>query len=71
MTKEDHANKIIATTAEYFMAQRIKPDMPDYVTRLVDHHKVMQAAMKTKQTVDEGDAAALEAAIARIGEYYK
>jgi len=34
MTKDDHAAKIQATIADYFLAQRIKADSPRYVEQL-------------------------------------
>ena len=75
--KEAHAGKIMTSIAEYFMAQRIKPVEPgadgydDYVKKLAEHHAVMVAAMKTKQTADPASSDALAAAIEVIAPYYK
>ena len=41
-----------------------------YLKSLADHHAVMRAAMKTKQTVDPAAAEALEAAIKNLAEHY-
>jgi nickel superoxide dismutase len=52
MNKEEHAQKIISTSCDYFLTQRIKPDAEDYLERLEKHHRVILGAMKAKQTVD-------------------
>lgn len=72
MTKETHASQIIEVMAEYFLAQRVKPgeDMAKYHHALADHHAVILAAMKTKQTVDPKAVATLRAAIDKLAEYY-
>ena len=75
-TKEEHATKIQHTIAQYFLTQRVKPvpaggqDYDPYVTKLVRHHQVMVAAMKTKQTVDPRRVEQLRAAIEAIAGYY-
>ncbi len=74
--KEEHATKIQHTVAQYFLTQRVKPvpaggqDYDTYVTKLVRHHQVMVAAMKTKQTVDPRRVEQLRAAIEAIAGYY-
>ncbi len=74
--KEIHATKIQDTIAQYFLNQRVKPARQgtqawnDYVMRLVQHHAVMVAAMKTKQTVDPRKVAELRETIEAIGVYY-
>ena len=45
------------------MAQRIKPDNPDYAKQLTAAHTVMIAAMKAKQSADAATAKTLEKAI--------
>lgn len=62
-TKEAHASNIQTVMCDYFLAQRIKTDDPKYVEKLTAAHKVIVAAMKTKQTADAGNAAALTKAI--------
>jgi nickel superoxide dismutase len=77
MNKEEHATRIQHTIAQYFLTQRVKPKAPDtedyadYVTRLAEHHAVMVAAMKTKQTVDPDAVVTLRRSIERIGRYYR
>ncbi len=75
-TKENHATKIQDTIAQYFLTQRVKPARQgtqafnDYIMRLAQHHAVMIAAMKTKQTVDPQRVVALGEAIEAIAVYY-
>jgi nickel superoxide dismutase len=75
-TKEEHATRIQHTIAQYFLTQRVKPApaggqaYDTYVTSLVQHHQVMVAAMKTKQTVDPQQVEQLRAAIEAIAGYY-
>lgn len=75
-TKEIHATKIQDTIAQYFLNQRVKPARQgtqafnDYIMRLVQHHAVMIAAMKTKQTVDPQRVVGLRKAIEAIAVYY-
>lgn len=75
-TKEEHASHIIETVALYFLTQKVKevesgaPDYRAYVQKLADHHAVMRAAMKTKQTVDPAAVKALEASIKNLAKHY-
>jgi nickel superoxide dismutase len=76
MTKEEHATQIEETIARYFLCQRVKAvpagadGYDEYVQKLVRHHRVMVAAMHTKQTVDPARVAELRAAIEAIAVYY-
>ena len=76
ITKEDHAANIITTVSEYFLTQKVKPVSGDdeghaaYLALLEDHHLVMNAAMKAKQNSDPAAAAALRAALDRLGSHY-
>ena len=70
MNKEDHAEKIIATISNYFLTQRIKPGQKDYAERLIKHHAVIIAAMKTKQNADEKFATTLKQRIEALSGYY-
>lgn len=76
MNKETHATKIQDTIAQYFLHQRVKPvaegaDGYDaYVTQLVDHHAVMVAAMKAKQSTDLATVTALREAVQKLEAYY-
>jgi nickel superoxide dismutase len=53
VNKEEHANRIQHTVQHYFMTQRIKPDAEKYEEKVVVLHKMLLAAMKCKQTVDD------------------
>ena len=76
-TKEDHASHIIKVVSEYFLAQKVKPVSPGadgynaYLKKLADHHAVIVAAMKTKQSVDESPVDALNRAIDALAPHYK
>jgi hypothetical protein len=74
LTKEDHANKIITTIGEYCLCQRVKPSEfiseADYLQALKIHHTVMQAAMKTKQSMDLKSCEELEHAIDDLAKIY-
>ncbi len=75
-TKEQHASHIITTVAEYFLTQKVKAvpandaGYQKYLQSLALHHRVMRAAMKTKQTVDPESAAALRVAVEELGKLY-
>lgn len=83
-TKESHATAIITVISEYFLTQKLKPvpapgdDATDdqraahaaYLAALADHHAVMVAAMKTKQSADPATATALKAAITRLHTHW-
>jgi len=76
ITKESHAQQIQDTIAQYFLAQRVKAapvgsDAYDaYLKKLAEHHAVIVAAMKAKQTVDPKAAETLLNAIKTISAYY-
>jgi len=75
-TKEDHATHIIDVVSEYFLTQKVKvvaagaEGYEQYLKRLADHHAVMVAAMKTKQTVDPASVDALSHAIEALAAHY-
>ena len=75
-TKEAHASDIITTVSEYFLTQKVKPVAPGsdgydvYLKKLADHHAVMVAAMKTKQSADQAAVAALGKAIDQLASHY-
>jgi nickel superoxide dismutase len=50
--KEEHATKIQHTISQYFMTQRLRPDAQKYPDKLSVLHKMLQAAMKCKQSID-------------------
>ncbi|MBC8868278.1 MAG: hypothetical protein H8E44_02615 [Planctomycetes bacterium] len=75
-TKESHATNTQHIVAQYFLTQRIKPGADDaankaYIKNLVAAHRVMQAAMKCKQTVDTANAEALKKAILDLYRAYE
>ena len=77
-TKEEHASHIIETVSTYFLTQKVKA-VPDsdkkahkaYLAKLADHHAVMRAAMKTKQTVSADTVAALKKAVDGLQAHYE
>ena len=76
MTKEKHAQQIIDTVSDYFLAQKIKPVAPGaeaydaYLHTLADHHAVIVAAMKAKQKADPETAEALRDAVTALSPYW-
>lgn len=70
VNKEKHAQKIIDTISNYFLTQRINPEMKDYTLRLVKHHSVIIAAMKAKQNTDDKFAEKLTGTIKALAIYY-
>ncbi len=70
MNKEKHAQNIISTITDYFLTQRVKSKQEDYAERLIKHHTVIVAAMKTKQSADLGFASSLKASIEALLPYY-
>lgn len=74
MTKEDHANKIIAIISDYCLCQRVKrsnfASEGEYLQALKLHHDVMQAAMKAKQSMDIVSCEVLELAVEDLSKMY-
>lgn len=68
--KEDHAQKIITTMADYFLTQRVTPEQKDYAERLAKHHAVILAAMKAKQNSDAATVKKLEQSVQALAPYY-
>jgi len=50
--KEEHATMIQHIISQYFMTQRVRPDSEKYSDTLSVLHKMLQAAMKCKQSID-------------------
>lgn len=75
-TKEVHASHIIQVVSEYFLTQKVKTVAPGadgydgYLKKLADHHAVMVAAMKAKQSADPGTADKLQGAIDALAGHY-
>ncbi len=77
-TKEHHAEQIMRTIADYFMAQKITPRAATqkkqhaaYLERLMRHHQVMVAAMKCKQSSDRKAVKGLERTLNAITKYWR
>jgi len=70
MNKEKHAQNIIDTISDYFLTQRVKADQKDYAERLIKHHTVIVAAMKTKQHVEMENVDELKNSIEALIPYY-
>ena len=76
VTKEAHASDIITVVAEYFLTQKLKPVAAGgegydvYLKKLANHHGVMVAAMKTKQSADPASVANLNKAIDKLAGHY-
>ena len=74
--KEEHAEKFMEIITQYFMTQRIKVIAPgvdgydDYVKKVTLSHKMMQTAMKCKQTIDNSNALALRILLKEFEELY-
>ena len=68
--KEKHAQNIISTISDYFLTQRVKPSQKDYAERLIKHHAVILAAMKSKQNIDLKYAKKLKKCVKALLAYY-
>lgn len=74
--KENHAQNIQDMAQTYFLAQRVKvvekngKGYGDYVKSTTALHKIIVAAMKTKQSMDDNKVEALEAAISAYEKHY-
>jgi nickel superoxide dismutase len=77
-TKEQHAERIMRTIADYFLAQKIQPPAAAadataraaYLERLGRHHAVMVQAMKCKQSAGREPLEALNKALEAIAGYW-
>jgi len=70
---EEHAQKIVTTMADYFLAQKVRKadrSEEEYKVLLVLHHAVMVAAEKIKQCAEFGAVDALDAAIHALKPVY-
>lgn len=70
VTKEKHAQDIIASISDYFLTQRVKPKQKDYTERLTKHHSVIIAAMKAKQNADMSFVKSLKKTVEALAPYY-
>ena len=76
VNKEVHADELSDIVTYYFMAQRIKPGMPEYVNKLSLLHELLVTSMKVKQEADLAHVAKLNELIhafkhAYLGEDHK
>ncbi len=70
MNKEHHATEIQTITAQYFMTQRIKPDVKDYTQKLSLLQQILVYSMKCKQTTDLKNVAKLRDLIKQFHQLY-
>ena len=70
MNKEKHSQNVIDTISDYFLTQRVKSSQQDYTERLIKHHRVIVAAMKTKQNADSRYTTELKHSIEALAPYY-
>ena len=68
--KEAHAQKIISETADYFLAQRIKPGADHHEEKLELLHHIIVYAMKSKQSVENEPVETLGKKIAAFKALY-
>ncbi len=61
--KESHAQHLQEKVLNYFLAQRLKTDDPEYVEKLKLCHSVIIAAMKCKQATDAATVKSLHDAL--------
>lgn len=68
--KESHAQTIVDEAADYFLAQRIKPDTDHYEDKLELLHHIIVYSMKSKQSVESEPAEMLGKKIAAFKAIY-
>lgn len=68
--KEHHAQEIQDIVSEYFLAQRIKSDQPEYGKRLELLHELIVGAMKCKQNADLKYATAMRDTLKQFETLY-
>lgn len=68
--KESHADQLTEIVTYYFLAQRIKPDAEEYVSKLKTLHSIMMETMKSKQTVDLKHVKKLRSLISEFEHLY-
>ena len=70
ITKEHHANKLQEIVTQYFMTQRIPPGAEGYMKKMSLLHKMLVAAMKSKQTTDLSHTKALNSFLKEFHDVY-
>lgn len=68
--KETHAQYIIDEVANYFLAQRIKPDADQYADKLEALHHIIVYSMKSKQSPDSEPVETLAKKLATFKDLY-
>lgn len=68
--KETHAQKVIDEVANYFLAQRIKPDSGHYEKKLELLHQIILLSMKSKQNVESDSVKVLAYKLSQFKEIY-
>lgn len=68
--KDDHANLLQEIVSQYFMTQRIKPDMEKYSEKLSTLHRMLVAAMKCKQTTEKSNVEELRSLLEEFEVLY-
>jgi len=68
--KESHAQKIIDETANYFLAQRLKPGADHYAEKVELLHHIIVFSMKSKQSVESDPVDTLSKKLAAFKDIY-
>lgn len=68
--KESHAQSLQETVLNYFLAQRLKTDDPDYDVKLKLCHEVIVTAMKCKQSTDAANVKKLHDLLHQFGKAF-
>lgn len=68
--KEDHADRLQHSVSQYFLTQRIKPDTEKYPEQLAVLHKMLLAAMKSKQSLDSSHVDTLRSLLKEFSTLY-
>ena len=70
VNKEQHADELQEIVSQYFMTQRLKPDMKNYQAMLGHLHEMLIYAMQSKQTTDPANPARLRELTAAFEALY-
>jgi nickel superoxide dismutase len=77
LNKEKHADELVHTVTQYFLAQRIKPvdeddskPFRDYLFKVSNLHKMIVYAMKAKQTTDQANVDKLRSLLQDFRKVY-
>lgn len=68
--KEQHANDLQEIVSQYFMTQRISPEVENYQAQLSTLHEMLIAGMKCKQTTNLTHPGRLRTLIAEFEKLY-